>query len=52
LSIHSGNWNVPGQLLVRSPEGGNREFNTIKAGAMGKDEKDFQWAVRVCPKEK
>ncbi|MBW2658328.1 MAG: Fic family protein [Deltaproteobacteria bacterium] len=24
LSIHSGNWNVPGQLLVRSPKGGNK----------------------------
>ncbi len=24
LSIHSGNWNVPKQLLVRSPKGGNK----------------------------
>ena len=24
LSIHSGNWNVPVQLLVRSPKGGNK----------------------------
>jgi len=24
LSIHSGNWNVPKQLLVRSPNGGNK----------------------------
>src|SRR3989339_1243626 len=24
LSLHSGNWNVPGQLLVRSPKGGNK----------------------------
>jgi Fic/DOC family len=24
LSIHSGNWNVPGQLLVRAPKGGNK----------------------------
>ncbi|MFO7748459.1 MAG: Fic family protein [Desulfobacteraceae bacterium] len=24
LSIHSGNWNVPGQLLVRTPKGGNK----------------------------
>jgi hypothetical protein len=24
LSIHGGNWNVPGQLLVRSPKGGNK----------------------------
>jgi hypothetical protein len=26
LSIHSGNWNVPGQLLVRTPKGGNKPF--------------------------
>ena len=24
LSIHSGNWNVPGQLYVRTPKGGNK----------------------------
>lgn len=24
LSIHIGNWNVPGQLLVRTPKGGNK----------------------------
>ena len=24
LSIHSGNWNVPNQLLVRAPKGGNK----------------------------
>ena len=24
LSIHSGNWNVPEQLLVRTPKGGNK----------------------------
>jgi len=24
LSIHSGNWTVPGQLLVRTPKGGNK----------------------------
>jgi hypothetical protein len=24
LSLHGGNWNVPGQLLVRSPKGGNK----------------------------
>ena len=24
LSIHSGNWNVPAQLLVRTPKGGNK----------------------------
>ena len=24
LCIHSGNWNVPGQLLVRTPKGGNK----------------------------
>ncbi len=24
LSIHSGNWSVPGQLLVRTPKGGNK----------------------------
>ena len=24
LSIHSGNWNVPGQLIARSPKGGNK----------------------------
>jgi Fic/DOC family len=24
LSIHSGNWGVPGQLLVRTPKGGNK----------------------------
>lgn len=24
LSIHSGNWNVPSQLLVRTPKGGNK----------------------------
>jgi len=24
LNIHSGNWNVPGQLLVRAPKGGNK----------------------------
>ncbi len=24
LSIHSGNWNIPSQLLVRTPKGGNK----------------------------
>jgi len=24
LSIHSGNWSIPGQLLVRTPKGGNK----------------------------
>ncbi len=24
LRIHSGNWNVPGQLLIRTPKGGNK----------------------------
>ena len=24
LSLHGGNWNVPGQLFVRSPKGGNK----------------------------
>ncbi len=29
LSIHSGNWNVPGQLLVRTPKGGNKPTNLL-----------------------
>lgn len=27
LSIHSGNWNVPAQLLVRAPKGGNKPIS-------------------------
>jgi len=29
LSIHSGNWNVPGQLLVRTPKGGNKPLSLL-----------------------
>jgi len=29
LSIHSGNWNVPGQLLVRTPKGGNKPTSLL-----------------------
>jgi len=29
LSIHSGNWNIPGQLLVRSPKGGNKPMTLL-----------------------
>jgi hypothetical protein len=29
LSIHSGNWNVPGQLLVRTPKGGNKLISLL-----------------------
>jgi hypothetical protein len=29
LSIHSGNWNVPGQLLVRTPKGGNKPISLL-----------------------
>ncbi len=30
LSIHSGNWNVPGQLLVRTPKGGNKPVSLLQ----------------------
>ena len=29
LSIHSGNWNVPRQLLVRTPKGGNKPTSLL-----------------------
>lgn len=29
LSIHSGNWNIPGQLLVRTPKGGNKPTSLL-----------------------
>jgi hypothetical protein len=29
LSIHSGNWNVPRQLLVRAPKGGNKPVSLL-----------------------
>ncbi|MDY6974366.1 MAG: Fic family protein, partial [Thermodesulfobacteriota bacterium] len=29
LNIHSGNWNVPGQLLVRTPKGGNKPMSLL-----------------------
>jgi hypothetical protein len=29
LSIHSGNWNVPGQLFVRTPKGGNKPTSLL-----------------------
>lgn len=29
LSIHSGNWNIPGQLLVRTPKGGNKPISLL-----------------------
>ncbi len=29
LIIHSGNWNVPGQLLVRTPKGGNKPISLL-----------------------
>ena len=29
LSIHSGNWNVPGQLIVRAPKGGNKPISLL-----------------------
>lgn len=29
LRIHSGNWNVPGQLLVRAPKGGNKPVSLL-----------------------
>ena len=29
LRIHSGNWNVPGQLLVRTPKGGNKPLSLL-----------------------
>ena len=29
LSIHSGNWNVPNQLLVRAPKGGNKPISLL-----------------------
>ncbi len=29
LSIHSGNWTVPGQLLVRTPKGGNKPVSLL-----------------------
>ena len=31
LSIHSGNWNVPAQLLVRTPKGGNKPKSLLHA---------------------
>ncbi len=29
LNIHSGNWTVPGQLLVRTPKGGNKPVSLL-----------------------
>ncbi len=29
LSIHSGNWTVPGQLIVRTPKGGNKPTSLL-----------------------
>lgn len=29
LRLHSGNWNVPGQLLVRTPKGGNKPISLL-----------------------
>jgi len=29
LSIHSGNWNVPNQLFVRAPKGGNKPMSLL-----------------------
>lgn len=29
LRIHSGNWNVPGQLIVRTPKGGNKPVSLL-----------------------
>ena len=29
LSIHSGNWNVPAQLIVRTPKGGNKPTSLL-----------------------
>jgi hypothetical protein len=29
LNIHSGNWNIPGQLLVRTPKGGNKPVSLL-----------------------
>ena len=29
LRIHSGNWNVPNQLLVRTPKGGNKPISLL-----------------------
>jgi hypothetical protein len=29
LQIHSGNWNVPNQLLVRAPKGGNKPISLL-----------------------
>ena len=29
LNIHSGNWNIPGQLLVRTPKGGNKPISLL-----------------------
>ncbi len=29
LSIHSGNWNIPEQLLVRTPKGGNKPISLL-----------------------
>lgn len=29
LSLHSGNWNVPGQLIVRTPKGGNKPTSLL-----------------------
>ncbi|HSM73850.1 MAG TPA: cell filamentation protein Fic, partial [Desulfobacterales bacterium] len=29
LRIHSGNWDVPGQLLVRTPKGGNKPISLL-----------------------
>ena len=34
LSIHSGNWNVPGQLLVRTPKGGNKPISLLHKTSM------------------
>jgi len=34
LRIHSGNWNVPGQLLVRTPKGGNKPISLLYKTSM------------------
>ncbi|MCP3940954.1 MAG: Fic family protein [Desulfobacteraceae bacterium] len=34
LSIHSGNWNIPSQLLIRTPKGGNKPTALLYATSL------------------
>ena len=53
LSIHSGNWNVPAQLIVRTPKGGNKPISLLHNTSIMDvrlklpDEKDIQSQEKI-----